>query len=140
MTQTPTARMTRFIDMAVIGWVILWVALGALCFVEVRGLTSLSDTMQVAGESLQQAGDALGTAAAVPLIGGGIRPAAQRVQTLADETVAQAEESRTHITRLSWLALVVGGVMPIAMAVGVYVPLRRSWTQAPREGHTDTSS
>ena len=125
--QPPSSRTLRLVDLAVIGWVVVWLALGTLSSIEVRGLTSLSDTMQVAGESLEQAGGALGTAAAIPLVGGGIRPAAERVQQLAAQTIDEAEESRTHIDRLSWLVLVLGGVLPASLGIAVYVPLRRVW-------------
>jgi len=128
--QPPSSRTLRLADLAVVGWVVVWLTLGALSFVEVRGLSSLSDTMQAAGESLEQAGGALGMAASIPLVGGGIRPAADRAQQLAAQTIEEAEESRTHINRLSWLVLVLGGVLPASLGVAVYVPFRRHWTRS----------
>jgi len=128
--QPPSSRKVRLADLAVVGWVVVWLGLGVLSSIEVRGLTSLSDTMQIAGESLQQAGGALGTAAGIPLVGSGLRPAAERVQAMAAQTIDEAEESRTHIDRLSWLVLVLGGVLPASLGVAVYVPLRRYWTRS----------
>jgi hypothetical protein len=124
-----TARTIHLLDLAVVAWVVLWVGLGVVSFFEVRGLASLSDTMQVAGESLQEAGDGLGAVASIPLVGGGIRAAADRVQDLATQTIEEADASRTHITRLSVLALLVGGVVPVLMAVCVWLPLRRHLTR-----------
>lgn len=120
-------RTIHLVDGAVAAWAVLWIVLGVVGFVEVRGLTSLSDTMQVSGESLQQAGDALGAVAAIPLVGGGIQATADRVQRLATRAIDEAESSRTHITRLSVLALCIS-VLPIVMVVAVWIPLRRSLT------------
>lgn len=120
-----TPRTKHLIDLAVLAWVVLWVGLGFVSFIEVRGLASLSDTMQVAGESLQEAGDGLAAVASIPLVGGGIRPAAARVQALAAQTIDESQNSRTHITRLSVLALLIGGAVPILMGLAVWLPLRR---------------
>lgn len=125
-----TTRTIHLLDLAVVAWVVLWVGLGVVSFFEVRGLASLSDTMQVAGESLKEAGDGLGAVAAIPLVGGGIRAAADRVQDLAVQTIDEADTSRTHITRLSILALLIGGVVPVLMAVCIWLPLRRHLTRS----------
>jgi len=74
---------------------------------------------------LQEAGQTLGAVASIPLVGAGIQPAAERVQSLAAQTVSAAADSRTHIRRLSILAAVIAGVLPILMGAGVYVYLRR---------------
>jgi hypothetical protein len=99
--------------------------LGIVCFIEVRALTTLSDTMDHAGRSLQEAGQTLGAVASIPLVGAGVQPTAERVQSLAVQTVAEAADSRTHIRRLSILAAVLAGVIPILMGAGAYVFLRR---------------
>jgi hypothetical protein len=122
-------RTLRWLDAGVIIWVVVWAALGVVCFFEVRGLRSLSDTMEMAGQSLQEAGDGLSAIAALPLVGGSIDAAASRVDELATSTVNEAKASRTHITRLSVLALFIGGLIPIGMALCIYLPLRRSWTR-----------
>lgn len=126
-------RALRLLDIGVAVWIVIWVALGVVCFIEVRGLESLSDTMQVAGRSLQEAGDGLDAIAGLPLVGGSIDAAATKVQDLAARTVSEAEASRTHISRLSVLALLIGGVVPILMGICIYVPLRRSWTRGRRQ-------
>ena len=74
-------RSIRLIEVTVAVWSALWIALGFVGSVEVRGLTGLSDTMQVSGESLQQAGDALSAVASVPLVGSGIQAAADHALT-----------------------------------------------------------
>ena len=118
-------RSVAYLNLALACWVALWLALGIVCFIEVRALTSLSDTMDHAGRSLQEAGQTLGAVASIPLVGAGIQPAAERVQSLAAQTVSAAADSRTHIRRLSILAAVIAGVLPILMGAGVYVYLRR---------------
>jgi hypothetical protein len=114
-----------YLNLALACWVALWLALGIVSFVEVRALTSLSDTMDRAGRTLQEAGQSLGAVASIPLVGAGVRPAAERVQSLAAQTINEAAGSRTHIRRLSILAIVIAGAIPILMGAGVYVPLRR---------------
>ena len=114
-----------YLNLSLTFWVALWLALGIVCFVEVRALSSLSDTMDHAGRSLQEAGQTLGAVASIPLVGAGIQPAAERVQSLAAQTVSEAADSRTHIRRLSILAAVIAGALPILMGAGVYVYLRR---------------
>jgi hypothetical protein len=139
MADTAVSKRTlRMLDIGVAVWIVIWVALGTVCFIEVRGLSSLSDTMQVAGQSLQEAGDGLDAIAALPLVGAGIGAAATKVQDLATRTVGEAQNSRTHITRLSVLALLIGGVIPILMGICIYVPLRRSWTRGQRAQPTMT--
>jgi hypothetical protein len=118
-------RRLAYLNLALACWVALWLALGLVSFVEVRALTSLSDTMDSAGRSLQEAGQTLGAVASIPLVGAGVRPAAERVQTLATQTVNEAADSRRHIHRLSILAIVIAGAIPILMGAGVYAFLRR---------------
>ena len=118
-------RNVRYLNLALACWVALWLALGTVCFIEVRALSSLSDTMDTAGRSLQEAGQTLGAVASIPLVGSGLQPAAERVQSLAAQTVAEAADSRTHIRRLSILAAVIAGVLPILTGAGIYVYLRR---------------
>lgn len=118
-------RSGAYLNLALACWVAVWLALGVVCFVEVRALSSLSDTMDHAGRSLQEAGRTLGAVASIPLVGAGMRPAAERVQSLAAQTVTEAADSRTHIRRLSILAAVIAGAIPILMGAGAYVFLRR---------------
>jgi hypothetical protein len=118
-------RALALLNAALAAWVALWLVLGLLCFLEVRSLTSLSDTLNSAGQSLQQAGQSLGAMASLPLVGAGLQPAAERVQSLANETINEAADSRTHIGRLSILALVIAGALPILMGAGVYGVVRR---------------
>ncbi len=129
---TDSSRRVHLLDAAVVVWTVLWIALGALSFVEVRGLRSLSSTMSLGGQSLQNAADALDTLAAVPLVGGGLRDTADEVQRLANETVAEAEKSSGHIERLSVLVLLMGGIVPIVCGIATWALVRRSWTRTAR--------
>lgn len=123
-TRSPSRGITPGTVLLVV-WIAVWAAIGALSFVEVRALTSLSDTMDYAGQSLDEAGQTLNALASIPLIGSGIRPAAQRVQDLASSTIEEAQASHTHITRLSVLAVLVGGVIPIGLGIAFFAAFRR---------------
>jgi hypothetical protein len=118
-------RGVAYLNLALACWVAVWLGLGIVCFVEVRALSSLSDTMDHAGRSLQEAGQTLGAVASIPLVGAGMRPAAERVQSLATQTVREAADSRTHIRRLSILAAVIAGAIPILLGAVAYVFIRR---------------
>jgi len=118
-------RGVAYLNLALACWVALWLALGTVCFIEVRALTSLSNTMDHAGRSLQEAGQTLGAVAAIPLVGAGVQPTAERVQSLATQTVREAADSRTHIRRLSILAAVIAGAIPILLGAVAYVFMRR---------------
>jgi hypothetical protein len=118
-------RGLAYLNLVLACWVALWLAIGIVSFLEVRALTSLSATMDTAGRTLQEAGQSLGAVASIPLVGAGLRPAADRVRSLATETISEAADSRTHIRRLSFIAVVVAGALPILMGAGVYVILRR---------------
>jgi len=130
---TARSRQVRILDIGVVLWTVLWVVLGVVAFEEVRGLRSLSDTMSLGGQSLQNAANALSTVSLVPFVGGSVRSTAQEVQRLATKTVAEAQDSRTHIDSLSWLILIMGGIIPIVCGWVVWILLRRSWTAPGRE-------
>jgi hypothetical protein len=125
-----TAGRIRVLDISIVVWTVVWIVLGALSFVEVRGLRSLSETMSLGGQSLQNAADALESVASVPFVGAGIRSTAEEVQRLATETVAEAQTSRGHINRLSALILLMGGLVPIVSGWIVWALLRRAWTES----------
>lgn len=129
----------RILDVGVVVWTVLWIALGALSFVEVRGLQSLSSTMSLGGQSLQHAADALDAVAAVPFVGGSVASTAQEVQRLAARTVTEAENSRVHIDRLSVLILIMGGVIPVICGWIVWALLRRSWAASLRAAGPDSA-
>ena len=131
MEDQRSRRMWLF-DVGLVAWVVLWVALGAVTFLQVRGLESLSDTMDAAGQTMAEAGRGLGAIASIPLVGAGVRPAAERVQGLAKQTVTSAAESRSQIRGLGVLAVIFIGVFPPLFGVAAYVPLRRYLVRASR--------
>lgn len=124
MTTRPPSRGSATGVLLLAVWIAVWAVIGTLSFIEVRALTSLSGTMDYAGQSLDEAGQTLNALAAIPLIGSGVRPAAQRVQELASSTIQEARNSRTHIARLSVLAVLVGGVIPIGLGIAFFVAFR----------------
>ncbi len=125
MSAVPPPRANTRLLLGLVVWLVFWGFLGTISFLEVRALASLSDTMDYAGQSLDEAGQTLGALASIPLIGSGIRPAAERVQELAASTTREANASRTHITRLSVLAALMGGVIPMGLGVAFYCGARR---------------
>jgi hypothetical protein len=98
----------RVLDAFAVCWTILWVVVGFLVFHEVRGLSSLSDT-------LVQTGHALEAAAGVPLVGG-------RIGDLARSAVASGESSRGDVRNLAillWIAVAAAPTTPLLVLYGL---------------------
>jgi len=70
---SPSGRLVRFLDVAIILWTASWVILGFVVAGEVRGLTQLSDTVVAGGKVLKATGRELSALEQVPFVGDPIR-------------------------------------------------------------------
>jgi hypothetical protein len=103
------ARARRYLDVILATWAVLWVLVGVLVWHEVRGLRPLSDTVAVAGRSLDDTAAALRGFSAIPLVGGSLsRVAADASRTAASARVS-ARDGRRSVDRL---ALILGIAVP----------------------------
>ena len=120
----PGRRATHVLDVLLLLWVAMWIAIGVLAANELRDLRSLSDTVVGAGTALEQTGRALETIGEVPLVGEGPGELGRRVRDSAAEVQAAGQSSSQSIGNLSVLLGLAIGVIPAMPVLGFYLPLR----------------
>ena len=126
-TQLLSARSVRWIDVGVIVWVVVWVGLGVLIWHDIRAQTQLSGDVIKVGTAVKDTGQALSVVGGLPLVGGSIGDFAAKIETMGAEVEASGENSRAGIERI---AVVVGlgvGILPAAMILFLYLPVRVRW-------------
>ncbi len=120
----PGRRATHVLDVLLLLWVAVWIAIGVLAGNELRELRSLSETVVGAGTALEQTGRALETIGEVPLVGEGPGELGRRVRESAAEVQAAGRSSSHSIGNLSVLLGLAIGVIPATPVLGFYLPLR----------------
>ena len=91
-----------------------------------RAVQLPADLIKV-GSAVQDTGEALGVVGGLPLVGGSIGEFAGKIEKLGAEVVASGETSRESIRRAAIIAGIAVGVLPAAMALFLYVPVRLRW-------------
>jgi hypothetical protein len=112
----------RILDAFVVCWTILWVLVGFLVFHEVRGLTSLSDTVVQTGRALDSTASALGAVSGIPLVGGQVGELARTAHGLAASAVESGRSSRGDIRNLAvllWIAVAAAPTTPLLVLYGI---------------------
>ena len=69
----------RWIDIGVIAWVVVWVALGVLIWHDIRAQMQLSADVIKIGTAVKDTGQALGVVGGLPLVGGSIGELAAKI-------------------------------------------------------------
>jgi len=128
----PGMRLIRALDAAVAVWVIAWVVLALLVGREVRDLRQLSDTVVVAGVAIEETGDLVDSLGSVPFVGGRVGEVAERVRTAGRSAQASGRDSRDSTENLSILLALSIGLIPTLPLLGLYMPLRVTWTREAR--------
>jgi len=123
---SPSGRLIHFLDIVLVVWIAGWVVLGLWVGREVRGLTQLSDTVQTAGVTLDQAGRQLDTLKGLPFVGNRIHEVGQQLGQAAASAIQSGKSSRGHIESLSVLLAVAVGAAPTLPLLALFVPLRRA--------------
>ncbi len=129
---SPSGRLIHFLDLVLALWVALWIVLGIQVRNEVRGLTELSDTVEAAGNTLDQAGRQLDTLKGLPFVGNRIREVGRQLAVAARSAIHSGESSRSHVNSLSVLLGVAVAVAPTLPLVVLYLPMRRTRIQEVR--------
>jgi hypothetical protein len=127
-----SARMVRIIDVGVVVWIVVWIALGVLVAQDIRTQAQLSDNVVKVGTAVRDTGDALAVVGGLPLVGGGIGDFAERIQRVGAEVEASGQDSHDGIMRLAWVAGIGVAVIPAALILLLYVPLRLAWRRDVR--------
>lgn len=120
----PTGRALVALDIALAGWVAIWIVIGVATAAEVRGLRQLSTTATKVGIALQETGRTLDSVAGLPLVGSRVATAADRIQDAGRSTAASGRTSRGSIRRLSRMLGLALAILPSVPVLTLYLPLR----------------
>jgi hypothetical protein len=129
-TQLFSARSVRWLDVGVVVWVVVWALLGVLVWQDITAQTRLPADVIKIGSAVKDTGQALGVVGGLPLVGERIGAFADRIEGLGAEVVASGETSREGIRRVAVIAGIAVGVLPAAMALFLYLPVRVRWRRA----------
>jgi hypothetical protein len=114
----------RVLDVLIVCWVVAWAVVGLLAAHEIRSLQTLSQTMVKSSAALDQAGRAIETIGAIPLVGRGPKELGRQVRDTAVSVRESGRISRQNIRNLSvLLAIAIVGI-PITPVLFTYAPLR----------------
>ena len=128
----PGVRLIRVLDASVAVWIVAWVVLALLVGREVRDLRELSDTVVVAGVAVEETGDLVDSLESVPFVGGSVGEVADRVRAAGQSAQASGRDSRDSAHNLSILLALSIGLIPTLPLLGLYAPLRITWTREAR--------
>jgi hypothetical protein len=128
----PGVRLIRVLDASVAVWIVAWVVLALLVGREVRDLRQLSDTVVVAGVGVEETGDLVESLCSVPFVGGSVGEVADRVRAAGRSAQASGRDSRDSTDNLSILLALSIGLIPTLPLLGLYAPLRVTWTREAR--------
>lgn len=130
----PTAgvRLVRILDVAAVLWVVLWLVLALLVGREVRNLREISDTVVTAGAAVEQTGGLVRSLGSVPFLGDQVSHVADQVEAAGKSAQASGRDSRDSTDNLSVLLALSIGLIPTLPLLGLYLPLRWTWTRDSR--------
>ena len=131
-TQLLSARSMYWLDAGVVVWVIVWAVLGVLVWQDITAQTSLPGDIIKVGSAVRDTGEALGVVGGLPLVGGSIGEFAGKIEKLGAEVVTSGETSRESIRRVAVIAGIAVGVLPAALALFMYLPVRLRWRRSRR--------
>lgn len=118
---TFTVPRPRPLDLVLVAWTALCIALGIWVGAEVRSLTQLSDTVTSGGRALDQTSAALGELRAIPIVGPRLEAMQVSVHTAAVNAKASGASSRSTIEDLSVLLAVAIALVPTVPVIAVYL-------------------
>jgi len=126
-TQLLSARSVRWLDIGVVVWVVVWVGLGVLLWHDIRAQVQLSSDVVKVGSAVKDTGQALGVVGGLPLVGGSIGSFADRIEKLGTEVTTSGQNSQGGIARIAVIAGLAAGILPAALALFLYLPVRVRW-------------
>jgi hypothetical protein len=126
-TRLLNVRTVRWLDVAVLVWIVVWCALGALIWHDILAQRRLSDNVIKIGLAMKDTGEALAVVGGLPLVGGGISEFAARITASGVEVESSGRDSRDSITRVGLVSGFGVAVLPAAMVLFLYLPIRIGW-------------
>jgi hypothetical protein len=130
----PTAgvRLIRLLDAVTVLWVVLWLVLAFLVGREVRNLRELSDTVVISGVAVEETGSLVRNLESIPFVGGRVSSVADQVEAAGRSAQASGRDSRDSTENLSVLLALSIALIPTLPLLGLYLPLRWTWTHEAR--------
>lgn len=125
-------RTVRALDVALLVWVVAWVAVALQVVREVRGLRELGGGAVSAGVALHRTADALGALRSLPLVGRDIAELERRIDEGAARVERAGRRSRDDVDRLAVFLGIVVAVGPVAPLAAVYLLVRIGWARERR--------
>jgi hypothetical protein len=126
------ARLVRVLDVAAVLWVALWIVLALLVGREVRDLRDLSDTVVKAGVAVEQTGGLVRGLADIPFLGDRVSRVAGQVEAAGRSAQVSGRDSQDSTENLSVLLAFAIGLIPTLPLLGLYLPLRLTWSRDAR--------
>jgi hypothetical protein len=120
----PRGRALVLLDLGLVAWVVLWIAMGGAVAGQVRGLRQLSGTATQVGTALRQTGQTLDGLSSAPLVGDQVGKAGRQIDAAGASTIESGRTSRASIRNLSWMLWVFLAVIPTVPVLVLYLPLR----------------
>jgi hypothetical protein len=127
-----TARSVRWLDAGVVVWIVAWAALGVLIWHDIRAQAELSQNVVKIGSAVRDTGDALGVVGGLPLVGGSIGSFADKIKRTGQDVMTSGEASHSGILRVAVVSGIGVGLLPAALVLLLYVPVRLAWRRDVR--------
>jgi hypothetical protein len=122
-----SARAARLTDIGVAVWIAVWVVVGVFVWQDIGAQAGLATDVIKVGGAVRQTGDALGVVGGLPLVGGQIGSFADRIKTMGAEVETSGQDSRDATRRSAVVAGLAAGVLPAALVLLLYLPVRLRW-------------
>jgi len=126
-TRLLSVRAVRWLDVGVVLWIVVWAVLGVLIWTDIRAQSQLSDDVIKVGTAVRSTGEALGVVGSLPLVGDRIGEFAGEIETMGAEVEASGQDSRAGILRTAVIAGLGVGILPAALVLFLYLPVRLRW-------------
>ena len=121
------ARAVRALDVLLAVWTVAWLAAALVTARELRELGDLADSAVAAANALEETATALGSLRGLPVVGDDVADVELRVGRAAARARADAQGAREDIRTLSLLLGAAIALVPTALPLALYLPLRRAW-------------
>jgi hypothetical protein len=122
-----SARMVRTTDIGIAVWIAVWLVVGVLVWHDIGAQAGLATDVIKVGGAVRQTGDALGVVGGLPLVGGQIGGFADRIKAMGAEVETSGQDSRDATRRVAVIAGLAAGLLPTAMVLLLYLPVRLRW-------------
>lgn len=131
-TRMLSARAVRWLDVGVAVWIVAWIVVGLLAWHDIGAQGQLSRDVIKVGTAVKDTGQALGVVGGLPLVGDQIGRFAQRIESMGSEVEASGQSSRDAIQRVAVTSGLAAAILPAALVLLLYLPLRASWRRDVR--------